>query len=183
MNTERLQHLTEDEILSALVDERDLDSELKDHLASCSLCREALATQRQSFSALGTRARKYTPEMVRPIRIPQEPVPRRLHFGDLKPVLGAAVAACLLVAVLYGGWMRFAPDRSGLLIEDVDRLVENAMPVEFQNLLGEELFRAEEDFMEFIIPPLENGDDTMGGPENLKKKDGIHAKHMATITA
>ncbi len=179
MNKNPNRHLTDPEILAALVDTGDLPDCTQRHLESCEACQKRLQCLEIDFTAFGRAAKANTPELPRPVRL--ESVIRKKRAArhgffpaswGRRPAYGMAVAALLVMVVaVKGPGVRFRtelPSRQVTmetheaeeLFIEVDRLVENAMPRDYYELTGMDSDDAEEDYMEFIVP-LEEENNTL----------------------
>ncbi len=137
------------------------------------------------FAALGETARQYAPAIPVPVRMPKERQKVRSYRDwGLRPVLGLAAALCLVMAVIGGGLLKGAGQRTNLaqtgngtaaLFEEADRLVENAMPVYYQKIIERDAFGPGDDMMDFIVPPVNETGDFMGSPETENGKEMSHA--------
>lgn len=164
-------HLNEDQILMALVDEAELAPELQSHLAACSRCGTEKTKIEQRLSNLSHMAKQMAPTPTRRIHLPE--IKRRSHFWQglsLRPALGVAVAAILVLMVV---WLPGRFDRGPELSQDmlaqemkednqfmaeIGTLVENALPQGYQDILTVAETEFEEDFMYYIVPPIEYND-------------------------
>ena len=161
-------HLTEDQIIMALVDKTGLPQAVRDHLSACPLCdleKERLESRVDRFGYL---SRRYAPPCNR--RIIMEEVDRRSvgwnweWWGGLSA--GAIVAALVLVFIFSGSvglWQDNSRSKlAGLVdemledeqfVRDVDQFSGNALPQFCLDIYGgTDLIVSEEEFMEFVFP-------------------------------
>jgi hypothetical protein len=165
-------HLTQDEILMALVDETDLGPDLQTHLSTCLQCSGEKKKLEQRLHQLSHMAEQMAPVPIRSIRLPE--TGDRSYFQRRwwwKPVLGTA-AAMVLVIILVWPQARFyiqtkiqkdvttqETQIDNELIAQVDVLVKDPLPMKYQDIL--EADKADEtefdqDFMQYIIPPIKD---------------------------
>ncbi len=174
MNEPRLQrHLSQDELLMVLAETGPCTPAAQDHLQSCPACRQELDRLQQRLNRLAETARRFTPEAVRPFRLPHAESPRRRRAW-LTPALAAGITAVLVMSVSV--WWMTPPDRQSgaprmltaqqldadqALMADVDQLVENAMPEPYRELASIADLQVEwdEDLIDWIVPPIEDEDE------------------------
>jgi len=170
VNSDPRDHLTEKEILTALVDEDDLEPVTAHHLKNCKNCRMKLLTLEKNFNALGNIAATVSPELPCPVRlediiaIEQKSRPwSRLSAWKIKPALSFTFAVVLILLVIWGLKIQFNIKRlpgdvpvetaeSRELLSEIDRLVENAMPRDYYELTGIDENNTDEEYMDFIVP-------------------------------
>jgi hypothetical protein len=165
VNSNKDQHLNDDQIVTAVVEVSDLPESAQKHLASCHQCRLAVEKFGTELSNIGELARHFSPMSKQRIKLPVE--------KSTKPILGswkwqmsfgAAFSAILVVAMLW--WSGMTPSLinggpkslSGELWEDealmteISSLTENALPQLYLDITGETDPEDEDDFMNFIDP-------------------------------
>ncbi|MFW5722082.1 MAG: anti-sigma factor family protein [Desulfohalobiaceae bacterium] len=167
MSNSGVRHLTDSQLCSAAVDHDDLDPVQQRHLQECPRCRAGLSVLEQSLRALGSASRQAAPSMPRGVDL--SPAVRRSApwTWPLAGGLTAAAAAAVIVLTLWaGGGPEVSPidqeafiTQQGLadrnLQQEVTRLVENPLPSVAFELSGEErVFVTDEDFLEFVAPPI-----------------------------
>jgi hypothetical protein len=158
-------HLTEDEFLRTLVDKRDLSNTQSDHLKECTICRQALDRIEHRFRDMGQMAVQMTPKPSRPFRLPD----RSSHAARwrFRPVWVTGLTA-VLIALLITFWPRgsdqpsLSPvpvpqtDLSDLeLMQDIDALVENALPSNIRQLASVATPQFDEDLINWIVPSIQ----------------------------
>ncbi|RLB14959.1 MAG: hypothetical protein DRG63_07650 [Deltaproteobacteria bacterium] len=161
------QHLTEDQITWALVDENDLPEPVKKHLERCPFCQERKHKLETSLNNVGELAARFSP------------VPRRRFMSErerhglgwaispwYRGVLTAALAGFLLVLIFGGGrlWHPHSTSEITAVMEEmredskfmaeVDALVENPLPQIYMEILGEGVVELDMDFMDFLVPDV-----------------------------
>jgi len=168
MNSKRITHLSEDHIIRAVVDHADLTRELQEHLSQCPQCGAKKRQAEENLAQLGRMAEQFSPTPQRPIRLPARQSRAFFLSRPWQFALGTAFA-CLFIWVLAGpllfkdGPVRKAGVSTRDMIEsdqqfmtDVAMLSENALPQEYMDMIGESDEDSDEDFMDFLIPSLED---------------------------
>ena len=166
------QHMTSDEMTMAVVDRNDLAADRRAHLEDCGSCRERVSSFENQLKGMGEMARKMAPAPSKPIRLPQTGIKRS---WQRKPILAVGFAALVLLAVVVwqpspvsppGGPSVASLDtaKEQRLIEDIDAIVENALPTAYQELAAfdiPDLFDddTEDDPSDWIVPSLQEDED------------------------
>lgn len=166
-------HLSYDELLRALVQGTDLPAQKLAHLQACPTCRQALARAEARFRGIGKMARKMAPDPPRSFRLPARrpaPAARFKRLGSLLAA-GAAVALILVAATWTARHLTPAPvpstvavstlEQDRRLMQEVDALVDNALPDAYQRLaaFSEPVF--DEDLINWIVPSIEEDDNSL----------------------
>jgi hypothetical protein len=166
-------HLTYDELLRAMTDPSDLDTTRQAHLGSCGRCQRQTEDLTYRYHRLGKMARQMAPKPRQAFRVPARPTfIGRWHF---KPGMALGVLGVLIFAfTLWGPRMtgnnhtpapmtarNLAQDDH--LMQEVDALVEDALPEDYQQVAaitghqpGEDL----DDFIDWMVPDPEQDDDS-----------------------
>ena len=152
MKTSDTNHLSEDQIIIALVDETDLPDDRRTHLSDCPHCRQVLEAAKEPFERIEALAGDHTPGSMRPVRIDgQRPArPRSLSW---RTGLAWTTAAAVLLAMIWAGpWVRdlrrpenegatAALDPEALFMAEVARLGDDPLPdLDLPDLLVTRLF-------------------------------------------
>lgn len=167
MITSENNHLSEEEIIIAVVDAADLNRLRRLHLAQCGQCRSQIEAVTDDLNRIGRIAESTSPAVKRPFRAPstvrgharRRPFGRRLAAG-----LTVAVACVVIGGLLWQNQLKqrdFAREMAEAeqLMRQVDRLVENPLPKTIMTIAAEGTTEHDEDFFRFLIPE-ENGDTT-----------------------
>jgi len=165
-------HFSDDELLRAMVDLTDLDPARQAHFKSCLHCQRQTKDLTDSYDRLGQMARQMAPEPRKSFRLPADDAPvRRWH---LRPVMALGILGALIFAVsLWGPRFTGNPqsptpmvaqksESDDQLMEEVDTLVEDALPEEYQQVASLSADRSVEDldeFMDWMVPPPGGADD------------------------
>jgi hypothetical protein len=159
-------HLSAEQILIAVVDERDLSETNRFHLAHCDQCAQAQAETDNLLVKFSHLADHYTPSPMGAVRID---VGRRGLFPSFlryaKVAFGLAATALLMV-IVWSSMTGLEPARFSVengeigpiddaaFMADVARLVDDPLPVGYRDLIGSSIVDSDEDFMDFIVPPV-----------------------------
>jgi hypothetical protein len=161
-------HLSEDEIVVALVDPADLAPARQSHLHHCHHCETARRRLEQGLARFGERVDQWTPSPRGPASLPDRPIriPGTGWNWAWKGITAAAAAA--LVIMVFNLWPQLAtigplypsgigergPLETERLVGQVNALVENALPASYVALTGSNGSLLDDEFMDFIIPPV-----------------------------
>jgi hypothetical protein len=163
MNISHDSHLTDEQLIVALVDVDDLAEQRRNHLDRCRRCQDALADARRPFSRVGALAKRLTPEPIRPVRI-ATPVSRPWGLVSRRAALAGALCALTAVIFFWAGPLnqeaihlvgdpnsRIA-DPDAVFMTEVAHLVDDPLPDRYRSLIGTAPTDSYDDFMEFIVP-------------------------------
>ena len=167
MNLENNGHLGKDQLIVAVVDEKDLPLSLQEHLAACPQCRADKIRIESKLTQLGRLAKQYAPLPEQKISLP-ESKPRRSLFRleGWQIAAGTALAAAAVIfTVLWLGSPGIKPDiamkvtadealEAETLMNDINVLTENALPAVYLDITGESYIGLDEEFMQFVVPDI-----------------------------
>jgi hypothetical protein len=159
-------HLSEDEIVVAMVDSEDLPPARQKHLHHCQHCEIARRRLERGLVRFGEHADQWTPSPLGPA--PLFDRPRKIHgigWNWAWKGVSAAAAATLVIMFLHL-WPRPSivgplyhqsvaeKDRSETerLVGQVNALVENPLPAAYTALTGGNGPLLDDEFMDFIVP-------------------------------
>lgn len=165
MSVETEDHLSDDQIIQAVVDEDDLPAPFKVHLSTCPRCRAEKARLEGDLAFVGQLARRSAPVLQRPMALTAGR-PKALQWAASWPgrmAVGLAVSAGLVLLLIGSGLLRLpypagvqgpavSPSQSDRLMAEVTDLVENPLPPVYQDMCGEPLWSSDEGFLQFIVP-------------------------------
>jgi len=171
MTDKKDKHLTEDELLRAVVEEAGLPASLQEHLKACRLCHGEKARLEQGLTELGHMAQRFTPSPSRRVELvpARESTPRSgSWFWNWRSSLVAATAAAAMVVVIVYGSMSMKTTREArlatltqelweddLLMTEIRELSENALPLFCSDISGESYTGLDEEFVDFVVPSTE----------------------------
>jgi hypothetical protein len=166
-------HLAYDELLRSMTDPSDLDTTRQAHLTSCRRCQRQSEDLTYRYHRLGKMAQKMAPKPRKAFRVPAHHTAiGRWHF---KPGMALGVLGVLIfVFTLWGPRLtgnNHAPalmaarnlEKDDHLMQEVDALVEDALPEDYQQVAAVTDNRPGEDLDEFIdwmVPDPEQDDDS-----------------------
>ena len=165
-------HLTADELLRAMIDPSDLDTARQAHFAACPHCRRQTEDLVQRYSRLGQMATQMAPKPHKAFRVPADKAPFSRWY--LKPGLALGLVAALAFVFTWWGprFTRVDPTPTpkvaqnfedyDLLMEEMDMLIENALPEKYQQLAALSANRSVEDldeFIDWVVPLVDEADD------------------------
>ncbi len=164
----RTPHLSENEIVVAVVDPADLAPSRQSHLHQCHQCEAALRQLERGFARFGERVDQWTPSPLGPASLPDRPKRgRRIDWNWAWKGIAAGAAAALLVMVVnmwpqqpaIGPLQTARVAEKGLgeterLASQVNALVENALPASYAVFTGDNGSLLDDHFIDFIVPPV-----------------------------
>ena len=168
MNLDNQQHLDEQQLIQAAVDESDLPRSVQMHLGDCDQCRSEKESFEQEMAALGQMAERYAPQPQKRIVLPvPEARSARWTFLNWRHAAGAA-ASVVIVLMVFWGTTTFrnlsdygtAGDPAELLearqlMTEVNMLVDNALPPIYLEISADYKLDEDKDFYQFLIPQIE----------------------------
>ena len=169
MKTETMQHLSEEQIIQAVVDVNDLPRTMQTHLAECSQCLAEKNSFENAMAMLGEKAEQFVPKPQRRILLPAPGTGN--IFTNLLEWRNLVAAASAIAAVFILVWgtnlvrNSSEPGSSSLtaemleaerLMTEVNTLVDNALPAFYLEISGEKNTDYNEDFYQFLIPTYED---------------------------
>jgi hypothetical protein len=162
-------HLDSDQLLQAVVGKVDLPKPLRAHLKSCPHCRQEVDRLGSRFGAIGRMARELSPDALGRVRLPE--THQRFFFGrrvGLRPALGMVVAMVLLMMIALYRPMgnrpmkmpvietaELNPEAEARLFAEIQALLHNPLPDDYQQLSGDIGFEDQGDPTDFIVPEVE----------------------------
>ena len=162
------QHLDEQQLIQAVVDENDLPRSVQTHLVTCHQCRSGKESFEQELARLGQKAELYAPQPQKRIVLPvHEARSTRWTFLNWRHAIGAAATVAAVLFVFWGtttlrNLTEFgtagAPSElieAKQLMTEVNLLVENALPPLYLEISGEYKSDYDKEFYQFLIPQIE----------------------------
>ena len=189
-------HLDDDELLRAMIDPSDLGAARQAHLHSCRHCRRQTEALTASYRRLGQMAREMAPEPRQAFRVPADKAPGRPRY--LKPAMALGVMGALVfAATLWRPFTRISPtpttmvaekfENDDRLMEEIDALVEDALPEKYRQLAALPGERSVEDldaFIDWVVPsPEDTVDWEQSGTPERESRQGPLARYISTDNA
>jgi hypothetical protein len=171
VNNEKNHHLNEDQIIRAVVDARELSISFRQHLDNCNQCRVQKAHLEENLARLGQAARQFSPLPSKGLDLKAlETSPLIRWSWNWKTALGTTLATAVLFIFMWwasqGREMFETSGRENVVANDVKAseslmmevniLSENALPQEYLDIAAETELVINEEFMNFIIPLVED---------------------------
>jgi len=167
MSFDKSVHLSEDQLLMAIVEESDLPISLREHLFTCPQCRADKVRFEHKLTQVGRMAKYYTPPSKQRILLPDsEHRSFYLWFRGRQAAFGLALTVAMLILVVWwtapfkiipeGGVEITAREmqEAESLMTEISILAENALPAVYLDIIGESYTGFDEEFMQFIIPSI-----------------------------
>jgi hypothetical protein len=193
MNTVNKDHLNENRILMAVVDDALLPTALKSHLAVCAYCRSQKEAIERNFLLIGQKAREMAPLPAKrihlPVSEPQKPIWRYVTASAFSILLAAAIGFWMIFpnpsvqknvspALSVPSAQKNTPSdlaaedawEDEIFMTEISVLSENALPEEYSQLAATaDLAEFDEEFFDYIVPetnisPLSGRRNAKGGP-------------------
>jgi hypothetical protein len=163
-------HLKNNQIFQAIVDEKDLFADQQVHLNRCQRCRSEKTRLETELYQLGQLAEKHAPKNRRQVVL-AKPSSRFMRSTPRfwKMSLATAVSLAFLTVTIW--WFsdpqQMSPPINGKTVQtimandaqfmlEIGKMVENALPEVYFQILGENDSIFHDTFMEFMIPSTEN---------------------------
>ena len=169
MNPNNKHHLSEKQLIQALVDPADLPETARAHLAACSQCLADRNGFEHELVNLAQKAEQNVPLPQRRIILPAKKVktPLRYFFAWRNLVATAATVTAVFLVVWSISMLRNLSQPGGdnlaaeimeaeKLMTEVNTLVDNALPTIYLEISGEKLPNYDEEFYRFLIPTIKD---------------------------
>jgi len=170
MKNENHNHLSDELILRAIIDEADLNPAEQFHLSTCSICRKRKTVMEAPLIQLGQLAAQHAPDPKGYPSILHNRPSRRVYGWNFgwRPALASAVSILLIVAWAWGygaAWFRGTErvDTARLekiddatLMAEVDALIDEALPETYRYITADDEPRLTDEFIRFVAPLAES---------------------------
>lgn len=169
VKTEKEFHLSEGQLLDAIIDMAEMSSDLRDHLNACPQCRRARYQSERGLEQLGQTAARYVPVPRKRIVIPIEESSRGMvWFRQWRASMGVAATALALIILVWGSDpIHVTPGNNDsnlvlenqeaeMLIMEVNMLVENVLPQLYLEICAESELDFNDEFIQYIVPVLKD---------------------------
>ncbi len=164
-NKNKRSHLSEDELIVALIDEKDLPQDRYIHLSECRECSSAREAFHHHLSGIGRKAECLTPLLSKKLYLPQaEAKQRHIRRRYLTPAFGSVFVIILVImAVWLPGAFKTNKINPGvhaqsddILLMQVSSLIDNPLPDAYREIADLAEPDMEDDITDFIVPSIEN---------------------------
>ncbi len=129
-------HLQEEQVLWAVIDEKELAGDSQQHLLDCPACKKKVEQFRDELELLGQKAHQAVPPFMRAVKLPKEKSATVSHNIGWLPFFGAAAMGACVVFFYFMGIQTMAPTQlttlqnQEILLEDETLMLEIAEIVE-----------------------------------------------------
>jgi hypothetical protein len=160
-------HLDDDQLLWAVVDEAELPASLGEHLSSCAQCFARKERLEQKLVRLGQKAEIFVPLPGKKVSLSIDEA-RSPHWWSWGWRTALAVSLAMILIALWSSNL-FIPSPDTVvtrlnqeMLEDerfmaeISLLEENALPSLFEDISQEGHSVFDEEFMEFVVPSTED---------------------------
>jgi|GEM_PF-657655 len=165
-------HLSYDELLQAMIDPLDLSPTQQAHFKYCPHCRRRTEDLTDLYTRLGQMAKQMAPKPRRALRVPVHNAP--VGRWQFKPGIALGVLGVLIF--VFTSWgpeftrIHQTPtptvvqnfENDDLLMEEIERLVEDALPVKYQRMAALSDDRSAgylDELIDWVVPSPESADD------------------------
>jgi len=168
MKSENQSHLQEEQILWAVIDEKELAGDKQLHLHKCPLCNKKVRQIRDGLQELGHKAMLAAPPFSRTVILPSEKPTTDIHNGRWLPFFGAAAMAGLFVFFYFMGMKTIPPAQVSplqsqesfledeYLMREISEMVDYPLSEDMYEITGDNGIGFDEDFLQFVVPDIED---------------------------
>ncbi|RLC18500.1 MAG: hypothetical protein DRI57_08340 [Deltaproteobacteria bacterium] len=163
-------HLSEEQIICAVVDEQDLPAAVQHHLSACPMCQDKKQQFDRALNTLEEMTEAFSPLPQRKIRLPDhQPFFGKITWFPVRiPAFAAGLALFLLtLSIWYPGNLEVSKEKmraqvlreaelSPPLMKEINALEEYTLPDLCQEISGESYGYFTNEFMDFVVPPEES---------------------------
>ena len=161
-------HLREEQIISAVVDEKELTVEQQQHLVKCQDCKIKVVQFKDELQEFGQKALQAVPPFLKVVKLPSEKPASTTHNNGWLPFVGAAAMASLAVFFYIMGLITMDPSKLTIvqnqeylledesLMREISEMVEYPLSADMYEITGENGVGFDEDFLQFIVPDIED---------------------------
>lgn len=143
-------HITDDQVLLHISREKRLGRKALAHIRQCGHCRFQLEKAEKTFNEVGAIARENVPSMAAPVRLPEKGTSSSIRSKSLLPagLVMAGMAIFIFFITTHQPQLPSSPqqkkeivfsekniENDDQLINQVNTLVEDAMPEKYQDLI------------------------------------------------
>ncbi len=165
MKPQNQAHLNEEQITWAVIDEKELTGEDRQHLLECQLCNRKVEQFKSELQELGENARLSVPPLTKNIMLPSEEVTPASSKSSWLPTFGAAAMAGLVLFFYFLGMESMSPRLPALqspeivledeyLMEEIFEMVENPFSDVLYEIIGDN-GGFDEEFLQFVVPDVQ----------------------------
>jgi hypothetical protein len=159
-------HLNDEQLIWAVIDEKELTVEDRRHLQECVICNEKVTSFRAELQGFGEYARTSVPPLSKDMVLPQVEQTSASGMLDWFPSFSAAVMTGLILFVYFLGIEATSPRlpdyqapedllTEEYLMDEIFEMVENPLSNELYQLVGEN-DGFDDEFLQFVIPDIQD---------------------------
>ena len=165
MKSQNQAHLNEEQITWAVIDEKELTGEDRQHLLECQLCNRKVEQFKSELQELGENARLSVPALTKNVTLPREEVNPASYKSSWLPTFGAAAMAGLVLFFYFLGMEAMSPRLPVLLspeivledeylMDEIFEMVENPFSDVLYEIIGDN-GGFDEEFLQFVVPDVQ----------------------------
>jgi len=168
MRAQNHEHLQDEQILWALIDETELGEDVQQHLIECQHCKGRVARFSYNLQEFGDKARQAVPPYSGSVKLPAAMSSKTLFTAGWLPFFGAAAMAVLIVFFYFMGlntvnYLQLSPLQGQeslledeVLMREISELVESPLSGGIYEIIGENGSGYDEDFLDFVVPEIQD---------------------------
>jgi hypothetical protein len=159
------EHLLHEQIIWAVVDEKELSEGDQLHLMGCQLCQGLASQFMAELQVFGERAKLSVPPLTKVLQMPAPERSTAKYRYSWIPFAGAAAMAGLVLFFYFLGMDATSPKlitvqgpedllEDEYLMQEISEMVEYPLPEEMYEITGEAL-DFDDDFLQFVVPDFQ----------------------------
>jgi len=168
MREQNHEHLQDEQILWALIDETELGDDVQQHLIECHHCKGKVTRFSDDLHEFGDKARQAVPPYSGFVKLPAVEPSRTVFNAGWLPFFGAAAMAGLVVFFYFMGLntvnhLQLSPLQGQeslledeILMREISELVESPLSGGIYEIIGENGNGYDEDFLDFVVPEIQD---------------------------
>lgn len=156
-------HLQQEQILWAVIDERELGQDVYQHLQKCPVCKAKIEQYNAELLEFGRKALEAVPPSRRTVRLPcKRPAAISHDAGWLSFFGAAAMAGFVVFFYIMGIYSTMPPGQlittqsemleDESLMQEISEMVENPLFNDMYEITGENGTGFDDDFLQFVVP-------------------------------
>jgi len=161
-------HLQEEQVLWAVIDEKELSEVEQQHLLTCPVCKKQVALFKSDLQEFGQKAYQAVPPLSRPVKLPGEKPSSVRHNAGWLPFFGAAAMASFVVFFYFMGLQTTVPQHvttmqsqeslleDESLMREISEMVEYPLSEDLYEITGDNGAGFNDDFLHFVVPDMQN---------------------------
>jgi len=158
-------HLLEEQIIRAVVDEKELSEEGQNHLVECRQCLRRVEQFKARMQEFGARAELFVPPLTKTMRLPQAEPLKTKYGSRWIPFAGAVAMAGIVLFFYFLGMDAMSPQMATVqsteklledeyLMREISDMVENPLPDDLYEITGDAA-GFDDEFLQFVVPDFQ----------------------------